>query len=144
MGAVAANREAIASSSKTGSCIGNTTGSRNRATAFPLPRASAPALEIVSATIECDKEGKLGTGGKVTLRSGETIVAEGRFEKQIYARFTVNETFDVGCDTITPVSSLYESPFAFTGTIKRVMVDLSDRSFDELAVAVKAKMAMAT
>ena len=103
-----------------------------------------PGPQIVSATIECDKEGKLGTGGKVTLRSGETIVAEGRFEKQIYARFTVNETFDVGCDTITPVSSLYESPFAFTGTIKRVMVDLSDRSFDELAVAVKAKMAMAT
>src|ERR1035438_1178725 len=31
-----------------------------------------------------------------------------------------------------------------TGTIKRVMVDVSDRSFEELSADVKAKIAMAT
>lgn len=103
-----------------------------------------PGPQIVSATIECDKEGKLATGGKVILRKGETVIGTGTFEKQIYGRFTVNETFDVGCDTLTPVSSLYESPFAFTGKIKRVMVDVSERSFEDLATAVRAKIAMAT
>lgn len=34
-------------------------------------------------------------------------------------RVTVNEDFDIGCDTITPVSDRYETPFAFTGTIKQ-------------------------
>jgi arylsulfatase len=103
-----------------------------------------PGRQIVSASIECDKEGEMATGGKVTLRVGETVIGEGRFDKQVYGRFTVNETFDVGCDTVTPVSPLYESPFAFTGVIKRVMVDLSDRNFEELAAAVRAKIAMAT
>ncbi len=95
--------------------------------------------QIVSAEIQCDDEGKMATGGTVTLRMGETTIGSGRFEKQIYGRFTVNETFDVGCDTVTPVSDRYESPFAFTGTIKRVMVDVSDRSFDDLAAEVRRK-----
>jgi arylsulfatase A-like enzyme len=99
--------------------------------------------QIVSATIECDEEGKMATGGKVTLRVGEKVIGTGTFAKQIFGRFTVNETFDVGCDTVSPVSSLYESPFNFTGKLKRVMVDVSERSFEELAMEVKAKIAMA-
>ena len=55
---------------------------------------------------------------------------------------TVNETFDVGCDTVTPVSNLYQSPFAFTGKIKRVLVDISDADFQDLAAMAKLAMAV--
>ncbi|MGH7466851.1 MAG: hypothetical protein ACRENP_02595 [Longimicrobiales bacterium] len=41
--------------------------------------------------------------------------------------------FDVGCDTVTPVSQEYRSPFAFTGTIQRVIVHVSRKSFEELS-----------
>ncbi len=97
---------------------------------------------VVSAEIQCDKEGQMGTGGTVTLRLGEKVIGEGHFKKQVPFRFTVNETFDVGCDTITPVSDRYESPFPFTGKIKRVLVDISDTDFKDLAAMAKLAMAI--
>ena len=104
--------------------------------------AIPPGHHMLSAEIKVDKEGKFGTGGKVTLRMGEKVIGKGRFEKQVPFRFTVNETFDVGCDTVSPVSDQYESPFAFTGKIKRVLVDVSDAEFKDLVAL--AKVAMAT
>ena len=97
---------------------------------------------MLSAEVKVDKEGKFGTGGTVTLRMGEKVIGKGRFEKQVPFRFTVNETFDVGCDTVSPVSDRYESPFAFTGTIKRILVDVSDAEFKDLAAMAKVAMAM--
>ncbi|WOK35901.1 arylsulfatase [Sphingomonas sp. C3-2] len=96
---------------------------------------------ILSVQIECDKEGEFATGGKATLRLGETVIGEGRFEQQVGARFTVGESFDIGCDLITPVSKLYKSPAKFNGTIKRVLVDISDVEFDDLAHQVKIAIA---
>ena len=90
-----------------------------------------------------DEENKPGVGGTVTLHMGEKEIGKGRFEKQVPFRFTVNETLDVGCDLVTPVSDAYQTPFSFTGTIQRVMIDVSEASFDELANEVKAKLAMA-
>src|SRR5678816_4951178 len=105
-----------------------------------------PGRQILSAEIKVDKEGKPGTGGNVTLRIGKKKVGEGRFEQQVFGYFTVNETFDVGCDTVSPVSDLYQSPFAFTGTILRVMVDITEASFEDLAAhyEMRARLAMAT
>jgi len=34
------------------------------------------------------------------------------------------ETMDIGCDTGTPVSGAYSVPFAFTGQIEKVTVEL--------------------
>jgi arylsulfatase len=101
---------------------------------------------VLSAEIKVDKEGKFGTGGNVTLRIGKKKIGEGRFEQQVAGYFTVNETFDVGCDTVSPVSDLYESPFPFTGEIIKVMVDVSEATFEELAAQheVRARIAMAT
>lgn len=104
----------------------------------PLPTGHC----VVSAEVKVDEEGKVGVGGTVTLRIGEKVVGEGRFDKQVPYRFTVNETFDIGCDTVTPVSLEYTSPFKFTGEIKRVLVDVSDVSFDDLAAKVKIAMAL--
>jgi len=53
---------------------------------------------------------------------------------------------DIGCDTCSPVSDLYETPFAFTGTIFRVMVDVSAASLEELKEqhGFRARFATAT
>ena len=83
----------------------------------------------------------------MTLRMGEKVIGEGRFAKQVPFRFTVQESFDIGCDTVTPVSDQYETPFRFTGRIDRVVVDVSEKAFEELATEAKAaigKIAMGT
>ena len=85
-----------------------------------------------------DKEKEFGGGGIARLRVGDAVVGEGRFDKQVGGRFTVNESFDVGCDTVTPVSKDYTSPFAFTGKIDRVVVDISATAFEELSAEAKA------
>jgi arylsulfatase len=105
-----------------------------------------PGHHVVSAEVKVDKQGKFGTGGAVTLRLDEKKIGEGRFEQQVAGYFTVNETFDVGCDTVSPVSDQYESPFPFTGTIRRVMVDITEASFEDLAAhhEMRARLAMAT
>lgn len=102
----------------------------------------SPGQYIVSAEVKVDEEGKPGTGGNVTLRMGERIIGEGRFERQVPYWFTFNETFDVGCDTVSPVSDAYASPFAFTGTIQRVLVDLSGATFDDFAAKTQIAMAI--
>ncbi len=43
---------------------------------------------------------------------------------------------------MSPLSDLYESPFAFTGTIKRVLVDISDAEFRDLVTMAKVAMAI--
>jgi arylsulfatase len=105
-----------------------------------------PGHHVLSAEVKVDKQGKFGTGGAVTLRLDKKKIGEGRFERQVAGYFTVNETFDVGCDTVSPVSDLYQSPFAFTGTILRVMVDITEASFEDLAAQheMRARLAMAT
>ena len=105
-----------------------------------------PGHHVLSAEVKVDKEGKFGTGGNVTLRVGKKKIGEGRFEKQVPVCFTVNETFDVGCDTCSPVSDRYESPFPFTGEIIKVMVDVSETTFEDLAAQheAHARFAMAT
>ena len=65
-------------------------------------------------------------GGTVTLSVNGKEVAKGRVDKTEFARFSADETFDIGCDTGSPVSSDYKSPFRFTGTIKKVDIKLED------------------
>jgi arylsulfatase A-like enzyme len=105
-----------------------------------------PGRHVLSAEIRVDKQGKFGGGGSTTLRLGKKDIAEGRFEQQVAGYFTVNEGFDVGCDTCSPVSDMYQSPFNFTGTILRVMVDISEATFGDLAAQheARARFALAT
>lgn len=100
-----------------------------------------PGRHILSVEVVVDQQNKPGVGGKAILHMGDKVIGEGRFEKQIPYRFTVNEGFDVGSDTITPVSDQYHSPFPFTGKIKRVVVDISEASFEELSDEAKAARA---
>jgi arylsulfatase len=52
-------------------------------------------------------------------------VGEGRVDKTILGRFSADETFDTSIDTGSPVSSLYQSPFKFTGTLNKIEINLA-------------------
>ena len=102
--------------------------------------------QMLSVEVTVNEQGKFQTGGSVILRRGKEKIGEGTFEKQIGGFFTANESFDVGCDTCSPVSDQYETPFAFSGTLIRVIVDVSEASFEQLAAQreAHARMAKAT
>ena len=55
-----------------------------------------------------------------------TQVAQGRIERTIPNRYSLDETFDVGEDTGTAVVVDYadKMPFRFTGTLKKFVVTL--------------------
>jgi hypothetical protein len=97
---------------------------------------------VLSAEIRVDDPGQPGTGGAVTLRAGEEVIGEGRFDQQVPFRFTVNETFDIGLNTVTPVSDQYVAPFRFTGEIRRVMVEIAGTPFEDLAARARIAMAL--
>jgi arylsulfatase len=82
-------------------------------------------LPTGSCTIRFDfayDGGGAGKGGTGTLSVNEKTVAEGRLEKTVPIHFSTDDTFDVGEDWGTPVSSTYTPPFTFTGTLKKVTV----------------------
>jgi arylsulfatase A-like enzyme len=69
----------------------------------------------------------LGKGGKGTLTVDGNKVAESRIERTSpLGKFTLDESFDVGQDTGTPVIDEYDTkmPFKFTGTLNKVEIDL--------------------
>ncbi len=67
--------------------------------------------------------GKSGTG---TLSVDGKQVAQSKIERTIPIRFSLDETFDVGMDTGTPVVEDYvdKMPFKFTGVLKKVVIEL--------------------
>jgi arylsulfatase len=77
--------------------------------------------------------GGVGKGGAVRLWVDEKQVAEGRVEQSVVARFSLDETFDVGADTGTAVVDDYadKMPFAYEGTLKRFLVVLQPEKLDE-------------
>jgi len=70
--------------------------------------------------------GGIGKGANGTLFVDGTSVAQGKIPRTIPIRFSLDETFDVGSDTGTPVVEDYvdKMPFAFTGTLKKFVVVL--------------------
>src|SRR5262249_3161133 len=65
-----------------------------------------------------------GKGGTGTLSVDGKEVAQGKIERTIPVRFSLDETMDVGMDTGTPVVEDYVNrmPFRFTGVLNRVVV----------------------
>ncbi len=86
--------------------------------------------------------GTYGAGGTVTLSVNGTTVAEGRVDRTVPMRFSLEETFDVGEDTGTPVDESYAVPFRFTGTLRRVSFTLGPRVrlTPEAVAALKARL----
>ena len=69
------------------------------------------------------KPGELGKGGTGTLFINDKKVGEARIEKTVPGRCGI-DTFGVGMDTGSPVSNTYQPPFAFSGMIHEVRVEL--------------------
>ena len=70
---------------------------------------------------------KPATGGEVTLFIGDTPVGGGRMEHTVPIRFSGYAGMDIGRDNGGVVDLGYEDrkPFAFTGTVKKVVIDVS-------------------
>jgi len=84
----------------------------------PLPAGKVELkFDFVSAGV--------GKSATVTLYANGEKIGEGKIAQQVPFRFGV-ESLDVGMDTLSPVSKTYEKklPFAFTGKIEKVVLDL--------------------
>ena len=77
-------------------------------------------------------------GGTVSLYANERMIGEGRLEKTVFLRFSAYAGMDVGRDNGLVVDRAYaaKAPYAFTGTVKKVIFDLKPaaRHEDEIAL----------
>ncbi|SDF31055.1 arylsulfatase [Terriglobus roseus] len=89
----------------------------------PLPKGKTKLV----VDFAYDGGGK-GKGGKITMSANGKKVAEGRIERTIPIRFTMNEGLDIGCDIGSPVDFTYEMPFVFTGKIEKVTIELQPKA----------------
>jgi arylsulfatase A-like enzyme len=91
--------------------------------------ASGEKLAVGKHTLKLDFKydgpgmGKSGTG---TLTVDGKQVAQGKIERTVINRFSLDETLDIDEDTGTPVVEDYlaKMPFKFTGELKKVVIEL--------------------
>jgi arylsulfatase len=95
-------------------------------------QALAPGHHIIRVAFGYDGGG-IGKGANARLLVDEKQVAQGHIPQTVGVRFSLDETFDVGQDTGTPVLEEYEAkmPFKFTGTLKRFAVVLEPQKLSE-------------
>lgn len=87
----------------------------------PLPKGK------VRLTVDFSYDGGgsgFGHTATVTMAVNGNKVAEGKLQKTIPIQISLNEGFDVGIDSGSPVDFTYKLPFKFTGTIEKVAVEL--------------------
>ena len=67
-----------------------------------------------------------GTGGEVSLWVGDQQVGGGRMDSTVALRFSFYAGLDIGRDNGMTVDAAYrdKAPYAFTGTVKKVVIDL--------------------
>jgi arylsulfatase len=88
-------------------------------------RAIPPGNHVVRFNFKYDGGG-IGKDATGTLFVDGNEVAQGKIPQSTVVRFSLDETFDVGEDTGTPVIEDYvdKMPFAFTGELKKFVVIL--------------------
>jgi arylsulfatase A-like enzyme len=95
-------------------------------------RPLTPGNHVVRIAFKYDGVG-VGKGGTAILFVDGKQVAEGKVPQTLLARFSLDETFDVGEDTGTPVVEDYREkmPYQFTGTLKKIVVILEPQNLTE-------------
>jgi arylsulfatase A-like enzyme len=84
----------------------------------------APGQHKLRAVFQSDAL-QPGSGGKLILFADGKRVAQGRIEHTMKAWISHSEGFDIGSDSITPVSEDYTIPSSrFTGTLKQLTITL--------------------
>jgi arylsulfatase A-like enzyme len=69
-----------------------------------------------------------GKGGAITMSANGKKIVEGRLERTIPIQLSLGEGLDVGMDVGSAVDFTYKLPFAFTGKIEKVTVELKAMS----------------
>jgi arylsulfatase A-like enzyme len=88
------------------------------------PQPLTPGRHVVR--YEFEKRGKepFGAGGVGRLIVDGQKVAENTIPRTVAFGYTLDETFDVGCDKGAPVTDEYQALAEFTGTIIKIDIDL--------------------
>jgi arylsulfatase A-like enzyme len=94
-------------------------------------KAIAPGHHVIRVAFKY--AGGVGGAATATLFVDEKEVARGSIPRSVPARFSLDETFDVGADTGTPVVEDYvdKMPYEFTGTLKRLGVVLEPEKLNK-------------
>jgi arylsulfatase len=87
-------------------------------TSAPLPTGATELMFNFIKTGEFAGTGELYVNGEK--------VDEVEMPQMHISTYSLAETFDIGRDTGTQVSRLYNDPFVFTGTLDRVVIQLAD------------------
>lgn len=101
------------------------------AAANPLPAGPS----VITLRFDYNGGGR-GKGGTATLLVNGVQAAQARIPETVPAAFSFEETFDVGEDSASPVGD-YESPYAFTGTLRQVDLDLGPENAPSAPAAVR-------
>jgi arylsulfatase len=104
------------------------------------PDVLAPGKHTISFDYTYDGPG-IAKGGSGELKVDGKVVATGKQANSIAFLQVADETFDVGLDTRTGVSTDYQVPFAFDGKIDKLTVKLGPMM---LTAADQVKMREAT
>jgi arylsulfatase len=98
----------------------------------------APGKHTVRVDFMYDGGG-MGKGATAILSVDAKPVAKGRIEQTVPLRFSLDECFDVGEDSGTPVAEDYADrmPFRFTGTLERLVIDLGQTKGAASALQLK-------
>ena len=79
--------------------------------------------------------GGMGKGGKLTMSANGKKIAEGRLERTIPIQMSLGEGLDIGEDVGSPIDFTYKLPFAFTGKIENVTIELESKAARAAPVA---------
>ncbi len=88
-----------------------------------LAEALKPGKHTIVFDFKYDGPGP-GKGGTGVLTADGKEIARKKIPHTVPLLMTIDETFDVGSDTYTPVDDDYKLPFRFTGTIDKLTFNL--------------------
>ena len=101
-----------------------------------------PAGGKIKLRFEFEKTGKekFGAGGIGRSYMNNEKVGEAEIPQTVRFIYALDETFDIGRDTGTPVTDEYKASAVFTGTIKKVVIDLAGERFIDPETEAKIVM----
>jgi arylsulfatase A-like enzyme len=97
------------------------------------PEKLAPGDHTITLTFTYDvKTGEVGNGGEYVMKVDGAEVARTQINRTVPYIYSVDETLDVGEDRGTPILEDYADrmPFAYTGAIAEVDIDLGSANVD--------------
>jgi arylsulfatase A-like enzyme len=89
----------------------------------PLPKGKAKL--VIDFVYDGGGPGK---GGMITMSANAKRIVEGRLERTIPIQLSLGEGLDIGMDVGSAVDFTYKLPFAFTGEIEKVTVELKGKA----------------